>query len=669
MKIHKIYIILLLINHTVNSQFKENYFLKVLDSTTSKELKLNTLDSLLIIYETKDVKAFAKYTETFINEAIQQEKYEKAIDRAVVGSYYISTVLGQPKRSLKLLEQVEKYKSYTSNSELLGDIYVKKGGVYLNLSKLKMAIENYSKAINYYSDKDSIYIADAIYFRGQANFKIGNFMKSINDYTLANKYYEDLGEKDYVYFTRESIISIYGATGFTQKAIDERKKLINDKIKNKHFDYLGNAYYNQSISYKKVGDLNKEEECLKLALKYNLADKSMSYFLIVNYAQLGKYYAVNNQFNEAKKYFDLAKKEIKDRDKESELFLSYQLALSHYLYKTRRLKEAEKILISLKSKKPFENNNFRKVINNLLHNIYDESGNKAKALEYFKEYSRIKDSLATISQHNGLSYYQTLYETKRQEKEINDQQNSILLLEKENEGKQRLLIYLALGGILLFFLLYFYWNSLQLKNEKKIQENYSQKLLLAQEEERKRISKDLHDGLGQSLLLIKHKIRLTKDESTKELVNSTIEEMRTISKVLYPFQLKDIGITKAIENLIIQLDDNYKDTYIFGNIDSIDGLLEINQEVNVFRIVQECLSNIIKHAEAESAKVEVIRNDNSIRIEIRDNGVGFNFSKKINDFKSLGLKTIKDRVKLLGGTLKIDSQIGTGTLLLITFDV
>ena len=177
MKIYKLYILLLLINQTVFSQSKENYFLNILDSTTNKELKLDALDSLLTIYETKDVKAFATFTESFINEAIQHGIYEKAIDKAVVGSYYISTVLGQPKRSLKILEQVEKYKDCTSNSGFLGDIYVKKGGVYFNLNKLKRAIDNYSKAINYYSDKDSIYIADAIYFRGQANFRTGNFYK------------------------------------------------------------------------------------------------------------------------------------------------------------------------------------------------------------------------------------------------------------------------------------------------------------------------------------------------------------------------------------------------------------------------------------------------------------------------------------------------------------
>ncbi|HIC31669.1 MAG TPA: sensor histidine kinase, partial [Flavobacteriaceae bacterium] len=183
---------------------------------------------------------------------------------------------------------------------------------------------------------------------------------------------------------------------------------------------------------------------------------------------------------------------------------------------------------------------------------------------------------------------------------------------------------------------------------------------------RKRISKDLHDGLGQSLLLIKNQVALKKDESTKKLLNSAIEEMRSISRTLHPFQLEDIGISKALENLITQIDNN-SETYIFGDISDLSGKLDHSQEVNVFRIVQECLSNIIKHAKADSAKVSVLEVKNHVNIIIQDNGVGFDFSEKYNDLKSLGLKTIKERVKFLEGTLKINSVKNEGTTFEILF--
>ena len=202
-----------------------------------------------------------------------------------------------------------------------------------------------------------------------------------------------------------------------------------------------------------------------------------------------------------------------------------------------------------------------------------------------------------------------------------------------------------------------------------MKEEYSHNLLLSQEEERKRISKDLHDSLGQSLLLIKNKVSLKSDDKTKELVNNAIEEMRTISRVLHPFQLEDIGISKALDNLINQLDESYEKTYIFGNIDDIANKLNQDQEVNIFRIIQECLSNVIKHAKADSAKVTLINNNTEILISIKDNGLGFDFSERYNDFKSLGLKTIKERVRFLKGTLKIDSIKGKGTTFNIQFPI
>jgi signal transduction histidine kinase len=193
-------------------------------------------------------------------------------------------------------------------------------------------------------------------------------------------------------------------------------------------------------------------------------------------------------------------------------------------------------------------------------------------------------------------------------------------------------------------------------------------LLQSQEEERKRISKDLHDGLGQSLLVIKNKIALKNDKTTKELINNAIEEMRCISRALHPFQLKSIGISSALNKLIHQLDEN-SDTYIFGNIDNIDNLLSTEKEVNLFRIVQESLSNIIKHADANSAKVTLFTIKKIINIIIQDNGIGFDYVEKYNDTKSLGLKTIKERVKFLKGTLKIVSTKNGGTTFKIKFPI
>jgi signal transduction histidine kinase len=273
---------------------------------------------------------------------------------------------------------------------------------------------------------------------------------------------------------------------------------------------------------------------------------------------------------------------------------------------------------------------------------------------------KLKDSVLNRTKTNALAFYQTLYETEKKEAEILKQQRDIEVLAAQNERERRLMIFGGVGLGLAFLIVLLYRNRVHLKRENQLQVSYSQNLLLSQDVERKRISKDLHDSLGQSLLLVKNKIS-KEDEEAKELLNDAIDEMRSISRTLYPLQLKQLGITSAISSLIEQLDENYPDTYIFGDVENIDGMLSTEQELNLFRIIQECLSNVVKHAKAESAKLELQREQNKIVMTLQDNGIGFDFFSKFKNLKSLGLKTIKERVNYINGILRVESSPGNGS--------
>jgi signal transduction histidine kinase len=186
--------------------------------------------------------------------------------------------------------------------------------------------------------------------------------------------------------------------------------------------------------------------------------------------------------------------------------------------------------------------------------------------------------------------------------------------------------------------------------------------------ERKRISKDLHDGLGYRLLLIKNKISTQKDNTIKTLINNAIEEMRRISKSLHPFKIEGVGISYAIKDLIYLLNQD-SETYIFGDIDDIDCIIDSEKEVNLYRIIQGALSNIVKHAKANSAKVRIQLLNKNIQIHIIDNGIGFDVNEKSNSSKSVGLKIINERVKFLKGTLKIKSTANEGTTIQIKIPI
>ncbi len=302
----------------------------------------------------------------------------------------------------------------------------------------------------------------------------------------------------------------------------------------------------------------------------------------------------------------------------------------------------------------------------LLSNIYYQLGDYQKSIDNKNEYLEIKDSIFNMSSANSLAYYQTLYETEKKEKELVEKNANIQLLEKDNETFKKLSGIVGIVAILLFGLALLYRNQRDLKNKKDLQEKYSQDLLQSQEDERKRISNDLHDGLGQKLLIIKNKLISSGNNSAKVIVEDTIEEVRRISKDLHPFQLQELGLTKAIEHTINQIDENTS-LFISSKIENIDNLFLKEQEINIYRIVQESLTNIIKHAEAEAGRVSVKKAGHDITISIKDNGIGFDFPNKYKDKKSLGLKTLVERTKFLNGQMKVQSGKGQGTLIEFIF--
>ncbi|MDP3582540.1 MAG: triple tyrosine motif-containing protein, partial [Ignavibacteria bacterium] len=218
-----------------------------------------------------------------------------------------------------------------------------------------------------------------------------------------------------------------------------------------------------------------------------------------------------------------------------------------------------------------------------------------------------------------------------------------------------------------------------LKTEKEIQFQYSKLMIEAQEEERKRVSQELHDSLGQNLLVIKNQLDIFTDsgmkdrnelESISELVKESISEVKEISSNLHPHQLERLGLSKAIKAMLNKA-SQASSISIEPNIEDISGLFTRDREINIYRIIQESLNNILKHSSAKIARLELYKNGDLVVISIEDDGRGFDASNKEmeNKFKDgLGLKSIKERARLLKGILSIESSIGRGTKITVTIN-
>ncbi|MEZ4857584.1 MAG: sensor histidine kinase [Flavobacteriaceae bacterium] len=645
------------------------HYKKMVESTTIPSEKLVALDSIISKEGKTNIDVFVKNCEAYIQFAKENDSIEAAARKMIGLSYTLTSITNQPEKALRMIDELLARKYKIKDSFLVGSLYLKRGGANYRLN-LEEATEDYLKAINNFTEKDSLYKADAYLFSGHAFSNLGKFVPAGDNYRKAYQYYEALKDYEYMIFAQQGITTMYSMNGFYDKAKEEREKNIQ-KLKALGLEKnIPVMYYNQALDYKKMGKKALHIEYLLKAYEFIKKDTENTITLtdkIYVYSKLIDFYLDEGNLLEAKKYFDLVQKNhdptIKDLlygSHYNEIMAKYHLALGN----TKKALHYSEIKRNAATTMKYEEDIVTAEI--LLSKVYAALGDYKKALAYKESSQRLKDSLYNTSTANSLAYYQTLYETEKKENELIAKNASIQLLEKDNQAARRRLIFISLSLVLLFGLVFMYRNRIQLKNKKYLQEKYSQELLVSQEEERKRISKDLHDGLGQQLLLIKNKVVKNNDPETKIMVEAAIEDVRGISRDLHPFQLQELGVTKAIEMTLNQIDENTT-LFISSEIDNIDNIFDKREEVNIFRIVQESLSNILKHANAEASKVTIKRNIGSVFLEIKDNGKGFDYSEKYQNLKSLGLKTLLERTKFLHGQMKVTSKKNQGTTLEFTF--
>ncbi len=227
------------------------------------------------------------------------------------------------------------------------------------------------------------------------------------------------------------------------------------------------------------------------------------------------------------------------------------------------------------------------------------------------------------------------------------------------------------------------------KNLRKSEENLralSSKLIVAQEEERKRIALELHDGIGQSLSAIKYRVEMALREIEKEkslkgidslapivpMVQGAVEEVRKIQRDLRPSILDDLGILATVSWFCRQFEDIYTEIHIEKQIDIQENDVPNPLKIVIFRITQEALNNITKHSYANLVRFSLRHSDGRIMLSIDDDGVGFDVEGVLTEEASargLGLTGMRERAQFSGGTFKIASSKGAGTSVLASWPV
>ncbi len=218
----------------------------------------------------------------------------------------------------------------------------------------------------------------------------------------------------------------------------------------------------------------------------------------------------------------------------------------------------------------------------------------------------------------------------------------------------------------------------ELRNSEKELRLLSAKLLTAQEDERRRISRELHDSIGQSLSAVKFTVENVLQEigeegsgkgvqpleSTIRVVQGAVEEVRRIQKNLRPPTLDDLGLLATISWFCREFEEVYSDIRIEREIDLEEEDVPDPLKIVIYRVMQEALNNIAKHSRTKAVHLALRRTDSRVEMEIKDNGVGFDpeevFSRNASE-RGLGLFSMKERTELSDGRFSIKASKGAGT--------
>jgi two-component system NarL family sensor kinase len=355
---------------------------------------------------------------------------------------------------------------------------------------------------------------------------------------------------------------------------------------------------------------------------------------------------------------------------------SNEIDIAQNLIVQEKYPEAKKILLHILPSFILQNSKENLLSTyKLLTNIYHHSSQTDSADLFFEKYIALDDDLVNINVNKGTSEMEKKYQSLKKDNEILEQKSKIF--------KTKVAAFSLLGFLLMGFIYYKnYQNKQKVKLQKEIlhQQDLATKAVMnAEDNERKRMATHLHDGIGQLLTAANMNMSVLddfkKDEDnftkvlskTKEILSEAILDVRTLSHQIMPNMLIKNSLSDALRDLISKT--NSPKLHIELKIDGLKNDLDQNIQVVMYRIIQECINNTIKHAQANKVEISLLQNKEMIEAIFKDDGIGFNPLKISSKNDGLGLDNIKSRIDMLKGDLKIISAKGEGTSIIMKIPV
>lgn len=567
--------------------------------------------------------------------------YEQAIDLGASGDYLIGVGRAQMYSGIVKSTTGEHAESLDFYSQALGTFekagyemgiagtHVNIGVVHNYRGEFELAMESYMKGIRYYEKLDA---------KPQLVSSYGN---------VGGIFIElDQNQKGFEYFQKEMKVAY--ELGDSSMIADSHNNLglghqqfQRYDSSNYHFkkclsiSLLNGLTYLEFLSHNNLADVTAIIEGSVAALPHALEAVRLSKL-------------VGNPYNTVNAYKSLGVKfiEIEEFDK-ADLYLDSAISVGRSISSKDVLSESYLYLAESKSRQgDFE----AAYLNQQLHKLY-------------------VDSVYSEEQFKRLNELEVAYESEKKDRAIAE--NSLALEKERKQSAMMVAGVIALVLVIVFMLLYF--RQKQKLKDQELEAFQREKevavvrsMLDGEEKERRRIARDLHDGLSAMLASVKMKFSSVKsvDELTPAIgsLDDASKEVRRIAHNMMPEVLMNYGLESALRDFVESVNQNSKMDFDLqlSNLKAFDQ----TQELMIYRVVQELVNNVVKHANAKSVLIQLMQVDETLSITVEDDGCGFNVDSAMRK-SGIGMSNLKARVEYLGGTLNIDSSENSGTSVFI----
>jgi two-component system NarL family sensor kinase len=636
---------------------------------------------------------------------------------AMLFTYNVNGVFGQtsPKKSTGDIKQINQLLARISDVE---DTDTKAAFVLINQVKalcakanidtLKAKVYDEEGFCNFYAGnyKRAVVVFDSAAILWKKTNRL-QYFKALNDKATALMYNSEYHKSLLVFFecmrmdkyisNKKVVGKVLNNIGLVYESIEDPDNAIYYEKKSLVYKLPSKDALSLASTYGNIGDAFLNKGVLDSAIIYEqhsyrlYLSKQDKAGLAISLGDIGNMYYKKQQLDSSL-YYLLKAVAISQKLSNVENTGNIEDNLAEIYLKKHDLPQAKKYVLMAEAYVPqITDNEFLQEHYDLMYRYFKQTGNTVKAFSYLEKLNAVQDSI--FNQKINIQNQKIAFEYEYKQKKLKDSLvfQSQINVSDEKAAATRSRYYVSLLLLLAAILLAVIWYSrsklLQKKNivaqqnfmmqEQKIRELENEKQLLAsqgvlkgQEEERSRLARDLHDGLGGLLSGVKHSIINMKErivissrnvevfEKSLNMIDTAMKELRRVAQNMMPEALAKFGLEEALKDYCASSStESFKVIFqSFGNPIQIDNAAEII----IYRIIQELINNASKHAHATQVMVQLVKGDGWITLSVEDNGKGFDVDELKNSTGS-GWGNIKSRVDYLAGEIDLKSQKGTGT--------